>query len=152
MRDLTGRKLAEDEMAASEARFRSIAEQTPVLIWRSDAEGRYDYFNRPWYDFRGRGPEHEMGDGPGWTEGIHPDDRQRYLDVFRAAFGRREPFEATFRLRRQDGEDRWVIARGSPYYDTQWHFLGYLGSCLDITERVELEEVLTVQRKLAEEA
>jgi PAS domain S-box-containing protein len=134
LRDNTERKRMEDELAASEDRFRSIVEQLPVLIWRTDAEGRYDYFNRPWYDFTGRRPEQEIGAGLGGTEGIHPDDRQGYVDTSRAAFARREPFAATFRLRRHDGQDRWVIDRGIPYYDPQGHFLGYLGSCLDITE------------------
>ena len=140
LRDDTERKRLEGEWAASEARFRSLAEQLPVLIgrpvliWRTDAEGRYDYFNRPWYDFTGRGPEQELGVGLGRTEGIHPDDRPGYVATARAAFERREPFAATFRLRRHDGQDRRVLDRGIPSYDPQGHFLGYLGSCLDILD------------------
>jgi len=139
MRDLTERKRLTDELAASEARLRAIVDQSPVLIWRSDVDGRYDYFNRPWYEFRGRDRDHEIGGGLGWTEGMHPDDRQGYLETYWTAFGRREAFEATFRLRRHDGRYRWVTDRGVPYHDPQGQFLGYLGSCLDITERVELE-------------
>jgi len=75
MRDITERKRMEDELIASEARFRSIAEQSPVLIWRSAVDGGYDYFNRPWYDFRGRGPDQELASGFAWAEGIHPEDR-----------------------------------------------------------------------------
>jgi PAS domain S-box-containing protein len=152
MRDITGRKRMEDELAASEARFRSIAEQSPVLIWRSAADGGYDYFNRPWYDFRGRGPDQELASGFAWAEGIHPEDRDRYLTTYRSAFEKREPFESTFRLLRGDGQYRWVIDRGNPYRDPQGNFLGYLGSYMDITERVELEAVLRQQRELAEEA
>lgn len=152
MRDITARKRMEDELAASEARFRSIVEQSPVLIWRSDSEGRYGYFNRSWYVFRGRSPEEELASGAGWTEGIHPSDRDLYLSAFRTALERQEPFEATYRLRRADGQYRWLLDRGSPYHDRQGRFLGYLGSCLDITERVELETVLRQQRELAEEA
>jgi len=152
MRDLTERKRLEEDLAASEARFRNIAEQTPVLIWRSTSDGGYDYFNRPWYDFRGTGPEKELASDFAWIEGMHPDDRTGYLARYRAAFERREAFEHTFRLRRHDGLYRWVLDRGAPYFDVDGDFLGYLGSCLDITERVELEGALEQQRELAEEA
>jgi PAS domain S-box-containing protein len=150
LRDNTERKRLIDELAASEARFRMIAEQAPILIWRSDAHGRHDYFNRPWYDFRGRGPAHELG--LGWTEGIHPDDRTRYFEAYGNAVERREPFECTFRLRRHDGQYRWVSDHAAPYTDASGRFLGYLGSCHDITERIELESALEQQRTLAEEA
>src|SRR5206468_5859993 len=92
LRDLTEAKRLADELAAAEARFRGIVDQSPVLTWRSGPDGHYDYFNRPWYDFRGRGRDEEVGAGLGWTEGIHPDDRRRYLETYWAAFGRREQF------------------------------------------------------------
>jgi PAS domain S-box-containing protein len=151
-RDLSERRRLEAELAASEARFRGIAEQSPALIWRTDAGGRYDYFNRTWCEFRGHSLEHEIGDGAGWLEAIHPEDRPGYIETFRAAFERREPFTATFRLLRRDGQYRWLTDRGTPYRDDGQTFLGYLGSSLDITDRVELESLLQQQRALAEEA
>ncbi len=151
-RDITERKRLEAKLAASEAQFRSIAEKSPVMIWRVDVNGFRDYVNQTWLDFRGRAttPEQEMGEG--WAEGIHPDDRPRCLAFFRDAFGRREPFELTFRLLRHDGQYRWISDRGTPYSGSQGRFLGYLGSSLDITERIELETSLEQQRVLAEEA
>ncbi|WP_435008434.1 PAS domain S-box protein [Tundrisphaera lichenicola] len=151
IRDLTERKRLEEELEAAESRFRAIDDQSPALTWRSDAEGRYDYFNRPWYDFRGEPPEHEIGEGPGWAEGVHPEDREDYLRTYRDAFARRAPFESLFRLRRHDGRYRWIIDRGVPYQDPRGQFLGFLGSCMDITDRVELEAALERQRSAAEE-
>lgn len=151
-RDITERKRLEAQLAASEAQFRSIAEKSPVMIWRVDVNGFRDYVNQTWLDFRGRpsSPELEMGES--WAEGIHPDDRSRCLSHFREAFARREPFELTFRLLRHDDQYRWISDRSTPYWGSQGRFLGYLGSSLDITERIELEAALERQRVLAEEA
>jgi PAS domain S-box-containing protein len=148
--EITARKRLEASLAASEARFRAIAEQSPVMIWRTDPAGRYDYVNQRYLDFRGRTLDQELGQG--WTEGLHPDDRERYLHAFQAAFTRREPFEQTIRLLDREGRYRWIIARGTPSYDPEGRFLGFLGSGLDITERIELEAALERQRVLAEEA
>ena len=141
--DVTERATLRAELARSESRFRAIAEQTPAMIWRTDADGRPDYFNPAWLEFRGRSPAQESGDG--WAEGLHPDDAAARLDAFRDAFAAREPFEATYRLLRRDGVYRWVDDRAAPYADARGEFLGYLGSCLDITERVEFEESLEAQ-------
>ncbi|MHC5542633.1 PAS domain S-box protein, partial [Singulisphaera rosea] len=149
-RDITGRKLLEAKLAASEAQFRSIAEKSPVMIWRTDAEGNCNYVNETWVEFRGRTLDHHLNDGP--DDWIHPDDRPQCLSLFREAFARQEPFELTYRLLRNDGQYRWVSDRGTPYRDADGAFLGYLGSCLDITERIDLETSLEQQRELAEEA
>ncbi|HMB06991.1 MAG TPA: PAS domain S-box protein, partial [Isosphaeraceae bacterium] len=148
--DITGRKALEASLAASEARFRIIAEKSPVMIWRTDVHGHCDYVNQAWLGFRGRSLEQDFGDG--WADGIHPDDRDRCLAEFRAAVERREPFELVYRLLRRDGQYRWTSDRGAPYHDAQGTFLGYLGSCLDITDRIELEAVLKQQREMAEES
>jgi PAS domain S-box-containing protein len=145
--DITERKRLESELAVAEARSRAIAERSPVMIWRADAAGHVDYVNQTWRDFRGR-----PGDGEDWADGIHPDDLDAARGAFDAALVRREPFEITYRRRRHDGLDRWVTDRGTPYHDAAGRFLGLLGSCLDITERVELEEALKQQRELAEES
>jgi PAS domain S-box-containing protein len=141
--DVTERVALENELANSELRFRTIAEQSPTMIWRSDVHGSCEYFNPTWLEFRGRTEGQEAGEG--WTGGIHPDDLERFLETYRDAFDRRAAFEITFRLLRRDGVYRSIFARGTPFVDTQGGFLGYLGSCVDITSRVELEESLERQ-------
>ncbi|WP_435022064.1 ATP-binding protein [Tundrisphaera sp. TA3] len=143
--DITARKTLENDLALSEAQTRAIVDQSPVMIWRSDASGNYDFFNRTWLEFRSRPLDDEAGEG--WYEGIHPDDRDRRRDAFLAAFARREPFEIDFRLKHRDGSYRWVSDRAAPYLDSRGVFLGYLGSCLDITSRIELEERLLEQSR-----
>lgn len=109
----------------------------PDPIWRSGADGMLDYFNQAWLDFTGKPIEHELGEG--WAENVHPSDVARCSKVYREAFGKREPFEIEFRMRRADGAYRWLIGRGAPYVDMDGGFAGYLGSCYDITERKESE-------------
>lgn len=150
IQDMTERNQLEAKLAASEARFRGIAERSPALIWRSDPDGWHDFFNQSWLDFRGRSLEREIGSG--WTEGLHNDDRERCLGLYRDAFERREPFEMLYRLQRWDGQFRWIIDRGTPYFDADGRFLGYLGSCTDLTERIDLEAALQRQRELAEQS
>jgi PAS domain S-box-containing protein len=148
IQDMTEQKRLEARLAASEARFRGIAERSPALIWRADVDGRHDFFNQSWLDFRGRPTELEIGDG--WLEGIHADDRERCRSFYQNAFSRREPFEMLYRLQRWDGQFRWIIDRGAPYFEVEDRFLGYLGGCVDITERIDLEAALQRQRELAE--
>ncbi|HEV3165066.1 MAG TPA: PAS domain S-box protein [Isosphaeraceae bacterium] len=148
--DITERKLTEAHLAASEARFRSIAEQSPVMIWRTGPGGHCDYVNQTYLEFRGRSLAQVIGTG--WTEGIHPDDIVDHQARFRAAFARHEPFEQTFRMLRHDGQYRWITSRGTPYHDNEGAFLGYLASSIDITERIDLEKALEQQRGLAEES
>ncbi len=152
VQDITGRKRLQADLAASEVRFRGIAEQLPVMIWRLGGDGLYDYFNQTWYDFRGRVRGVDSDAGFGWTEAVHPEDRQRCLNVYCDAFEKREPFEHTYRMRRHDGQYRWVADRGTPYHDDRGHFLGFLGSCLDVTERIDLERSLEQQKEMAEES
>ncbi len=148
--DLTADKRSQAALSEAEARFRVIAEKSPVMIWRTDTAGRCDYVNQTWTEFRGQGPEHHLGEG--WADGLHDDDRDRTLAEFRYALARRSAFELSFRMRRHDGEFRWVSDRGTPFYDADGKFLGFLGSCLDITTRIDLEAALEHQRVLAEEA
>ncbi len=143
VQDVTEREALKAELAASEARFRSIAEQSPMMIWRTDPSHNCDYFNQTWLDFRGRSQAQEFGDG--WIEGVHPDDIERVHEVFRAASAACGPFEIVSRLQRRDGVYRSIVHRGAPYFDSRGVFLGYLGSSLDITERIELEASLERQ-------
>lgn len=149
-KDITERKRLESRLADSEARFRTIAEQSPMLIWQSGLDGLCNFFNQTWLDFRGRSLDQELGDG--WIEGVHPEECAACMETYRDAFARREPFRMTYRLRRHDGAYRWIDDHGTPLFDGRGVFLGFLGSCIDVTERVELENALRRQSELAEEA
>ncbi len=120
--------------------YRLLVEQAPMIIWRSDTTGKCDWFNERWLAFTGRTMEQEVGDG--WAEGVHADDLARCLQIYTSAFGRREAFEMEYRLRRHDGAYRWILDRGAPSYDAGGAFLGFIGSCIDVTERVEAQREL----------
>lgn len=129
---------AEPRLAAHE--YAVLVEQSPILIWRARTDGLCDYFNERWLAFTGRSMAQEFGNG--WAEGVHPDDLQRCLDIYLDHFGRRAIFEMEYRLRRHDGAWRWIFDRGVPMYETDGAFAGYIGSCTDITERVEAQQAL----------
>ena len=141
-RDITERKAAEEALRQSEARFRNMADSAPVMIWVVDTDKLCTYLNKRWLDFTGRSMEEEAGSG--WAEGIHADDYARCLETFDSSFDRREPFTIEYRLRRADGEFRWVFDTGTPRFSSGGDFLGYIGSCVDITDRKETEEALQV--------
>ncbi|PYL22964.1 MAG: hypothetical protein DMF37_10930, partial [Verrucomicrobia bacterium] len=139
-RDVTKRKIAEEELSESEARFGTIADAAPVLIWMSGVDKLCTFFNKPWLEFTGRSLEQEMGNG--WAEGVHPDDLQRCHDIYVSAFDAREPFVMQYRLRRHDGEYRWISDSGVPRYDAKKNFVGYIGSCVDVTELINKDLAL----------
>ena len=136
------RRLAENSLRESEERFRVMADTAPVMVWRSGPDQGCDFFNKPWLEFRGRRLQDEMGEG--WTEGVHPDDLQRCLTTYTAAWPGRESFRMEYRLLRADGEYRWVLDMGVPRLASDGTLLGYIGSCIDITERRQAEEALRV--------
>lgn len=140
VRDVTERKTAEDVLRQSEARFRNMADTSPMMIWVAGTDMLCTYVNKLWLDFTGRTIEEEVDTG--WADGIHPDDYARALKIYNSAFDRREPFKMEYRLRRADGEYRWVFDSGAPRFSSQKEFLGYIGSCIDITDRREAEEEL----------
>lgn len=120
--------------------YRLLVEQAPILIWRANPEAKCDYFNQRWLDFTGRRLEEEIGDG--WAEGVHPQDFERCLRIYLESFARRQTFEMVYRLRRHDGVYRYIFDRGVPFWDEQGRFAGYIGSCTDVSERVEAQEAL----------
>lgn len=137
-RDITERKRADERLRESEARFQTMADTAPVLIWMTGTDGLCNYFNKPWLEFTGRTMEQEVGIG--WTEGVHPDDVQGCFDGFLPAFHARKPFRMEYRLRRADGEYRWVIESGIPRYTGGGEFAGYIGSNIDITDLKRAEQ------------
>ncbi len=122
------------------AEYRLLVEQAPIMIWRAATSTECDYFNERWLAFTGRTMAQEMGNG--WAEGVHPDDFQKCLDIYLTSFANRVPFEMEYRLRRHDGQYRWIFDRGVPIYDEDSTFLGYTGSCIDVHDRVEAQEAL----------
>jgi PAS domain S-box-containing protein len=112
-----------------------IVEQAPIMIWRANTAGECDYFNQQWLSFTGRRIEQELGNG--WAEGVFSEDLEGCLDIFLSAFARRDIFEMEYRLRRHDGEYRWIFDRGVPFEDEKGNFGGYTGSCIDVTDGVE---------------
>ncbi|MBK6315853.1 MAG: PAS domain-containing protein [Blastocatellia bacterium] len=135
--DITDRKLVEDALAESEMRFRHMADSAPVLIWASGEDRKCTFFNQNWLRFTGREMEEELGDG--WLDSVHPEDRDVVFENYTSAFKSRVAFDGEFRLRRADGEFRWVLNHGVPRSLSEGGFAGYIGSCIDITERREAE-------------
>jgi PAS domain S-box-containing protein len=139
-RDATAARRARAALEESEARFRVMADETPVALWMCDHERRCTYVNRAWLSFTGRTLDEELGDG--WTASVHPEDFGERQAAFGAAFDAREAFTLEYRLRRADGEYRWVLDHGAPRFDGEGRFAGYIGACLDITERKQAEATL----------
>jgi PAS domain S-box-containing protein len=135
--DVTERKLSEQALLESEIRFRTVADAAPVLIWMAGPDKLCTFFNKGWLDFTGRKLEQELGNG--WAEGIHREDFDRCLNIYKNSFDARQPFTMEYRLRRNDGEYRWVLDSGTPRFSDDGAFLGYIGSCIDITERKQAE-------------
>ena len=131
-RDITERKRVEAALRESETRFRVMADTAPVLIWMSGPDASCTFVNKSWLKFTGRTLEHELGNG--WFENVHPEDRQRCLEIHRSAIDARKEFKTEYRLRRADGEYLWVLDNGLPRYESEGTFAGYIGSCMDISE------------------
>ncbi|MDA3797828.1 MAG: PAS domain-containing protein [Kiritimatiellae bacterium] len=120
--------------------YMTIVEQAPIMIWRANTSTECDYFNQQWINFTGRTIEQELGNG--WAEGVFSEDFDMCLEIYLSAFKKREIFEMEYRLRRYDGEYRWLFDRGVPFEDEQGNFGGYIGSCIDITESVEARKLI----------
>jgi PAS domain S-box-containing protein len=143
------RRRAAEAIQESEARFRALADSMPVLVWMSGPDKEGVFFNRTWLAFTGRSHDEERGEG--WLASVHPDDGARLREQCAAAFARREPFEARFRLRRADGTYRWMLDTGSPRFAPDGGFAGYVGSCIDVTEQIRVEQELKQLNERLEE-
>jgi PAS domain S-box-containing protein len=135
----------------SEERFRLAADAAPVMMWMSGPDAGCTYFNRSWLEFTGRRPEEELGDG--WADGVHAEDRAECQERYRQAFNAQDAFTLEYRLRRFDGQYRWLLDHGVPRF-SRGGFNGYIGTCIDVTEirasqleaRLQREELAHAQR------
>ncbi|MGE5757379.1 MAG: PAS domain-containing protein, partial [Sideroxydans sp.] len=144
MFDITNRRLAEKKLAESEERFRTMADNAPIMIWIEDAQDQQvsrgsNFFNQRWHEFTGLTQEQTQGSS--WQVNIHADDRKFYLDTYRNAFEKRKPFKMEYRLRRNDDVFCWIEDSGIPRFTADGEFLGYIGICVDVTEHKLFEKI-----------
>lgn len=128
-----------ERLPDNEQRFRHMADSSPVLLWMAGRDSFCNFFNKTWLEFSGRTLEEELG--VGWAEGVHPEDFERCMNTYMKAFSQQQPFEMEYRLRRHDGEYRWLLDRGTPRFTLEGDFAGFVGSCVDISERRHAEQL-----------
>jgi PAS domain S-box-containing protein len=138
--DITMLKVAEEALKESEARFQNMANTAPVLIWITDTDALFTFVNNFWLQYTGRKLGQELG--MSWLEGIHPDDLNRFMEVYTSSFNLRKSFEVEFRIKHHDGNYRWIISKGVPRFQTDGRFAGFIGSCTDINDQKEIEETI----------
>ncbi len=138
--DITEKKKASDIIADSEKWFRNIADNAPVMIWGAGTNRLRNYFNYMWLEFTGCTFAQEEGNG--WIKNVHKDDVQRVLKTYNEAFDKQDGFCQHWRLKRNDGDYRWVSVSGKPMYGPESSFLGYIGFCVDIHEQVTVYQKL----------
>lgn len=148
LQDITESKRYEEKLSESERRFHTMADAAPVLIWVSNTEKACTWFNQGWLSFTGRSLEQEYGHG--WAEGVHPEDMPHCISVYTTCFDARQPFVMNYRLRRYDGQYRWLRDCGVPRFNERGGFEGFIGSCVDITDEKELEQTLRAAKEAAE--
>lgn len=143
--DITDKRRAEILKAEREEWFRNMANNAPVMIWTAGPDGLRNFFNVTWLTYTGRSPEQEMADG--WINDVSPSDRELFMSAYHRAFENRKPFEIDYRLRRHDGEYRWVKAVARPTFSPDEQFTGFVGICTEIHDaklaHAELERVVS---------
>lgn len=125
--------------------YQIIVESSPNMIWRAGTDALCNYFNTTWLNFTGKAMKDEIGTG--WAEGVHPEDYDTCLKIYLDAFEKQESFEMEYRLKRKDGSWRWINDRGVPYYIDNHEFAGYIGSCMDVTDKVEGQKMRDLAQK-----
>jgi PAS domain S-box-containing protein len=135
--DITEARRAEELLREIEERFRLMADVTLIMMWTAGVDEGCTDVSRGWLRFTGRPIERELGEG--WTEGVHPEDLQKWMSTYGKAFRERRPFTMEYRLRRYDGEYHWISNAGSPRFLSDGTFAGYIGCCVDIHDRKEVE-------------
>ncbi|GBE94372.1 PAS domain-containing sensor histidine kinase [Nostoc cycadae] len=144
--DLNEQQPTQQALEESEARFRIMADTAPVMIWMSGLDQGCTFFNQGWLEFTGRTIVQELGNG--WAESVHPEDLARCINIYTTAFDARNSFVMEYRLRRFDGEYRWVLDTGTPRFSQNGVFVGFIGSCIDISDRKQIE--LSLQERTKE--
>jgi PAS domain S-box-containing protein len=150
IRDITERKLAEAELVEKEVQYRNLANSGMALIRTAGPDKMCNFVNQPWLNFTGKTAEQELG--LGWTEGIHPEDYDHCMGVYSAALNKRESFEVEYRLHHHTGEYRWILDLGTPNFNSNGKFIGYIRQCFDITQRKIAERDLIIAKERAEES
>ena len=135
-----------EQLQESELRFRIMADTAPVLLWMAGTDANCSFFNQPWLEFTGKSLEQELG--VGWAEGVHPEDFQACMHTYLESFVARRGFRMEYRLRRADGDYRWILDTGVPRFTPSGRFAGFIGSCIDITDLKSVHDEL--ERKVAE--
>jgi len=148
--DITSKKTVEAALTWSRYFYINLFEEFPAPIWRSGKDGVINYFNKTWLRFTGREMEEELNGG--WIENMHPKDVERFKEVYNKALKEHKPYEIEFRLKRADGEYRWIINDGRPFSNLEDDFAGFIGVCTDVTEKIQVTENLILAKEAAETA
>lgn len=143
------RKMAQQIVQESEARFRQLADNTPVMIWVADEMDRVFYVNKSFEEFTGLKASEATDEA--WANLIHPDDHQVAIKEYSESFSKRERVLIEYRIRKQNGEYRWVIDEAIPRVLPDGTFLGYIGSFVDINDRKLVEEKIRFQARVMQE-
>ncbi|MEE7627063.1 EAL domain-containing protein [Methylobacter sp. Wu8] len=151
LRDITERKQAEATLRASEERFRRMADSSPIMIWITDALGEPTFVNQSWLDFTGLDSAQTMT-YEGWASTIHPDDRATAFVAYYRDTQLRETITTEYRLRNAAGDWRWILDKGTPLYDENGVFAGYIGSAIDITEHKQVQQILQDKERMLSES
>ena len=135
--DITARRTAIEALEESEKRFHAMSDNAPVMIWMAGPDRDITFLNKTWLSFTGKTPEEESGEG--WFASIHPEDKEVFLEAYNASFETGNEFKIDYRLKRYDGEYRWIMNHGVPRFAGNQRFIGFIGMCVDITDRIDLE-------------
>ena len=138
--DITEDRRAQRLLSEREVWFRNLIDNAPTLIWVSDADGRYTFLNKAWLSYSGRSLSDELNEG--WTKHIHPDDLDAYLATYSTNLAERHPYQAEYRLMRNDGQYRWMLEHAKPSTDTEGDFRGFIGSCTEMHTQKTLAQDL----------
>ena len=138
--DITEHRKAQTIIAEREAWMRDMLDNAPVMIWVSDNKQSRHFFNRTWVEFVGQSVAPESNEG--WMKQIHPDDLGKYLSKVSTSYEEKDAFKSEYRLRRHDGEYRWVLEVAKPTYSSNNEFTGFLASCTDIHDKKMMNEEL----------
>jgi PAS domain S-box-containing protein len=143
--DDTARKQVEQRLRESQATFQTIANSIDQMVWSTRPDGYHDYYNQRWYDFTG--VRSGSTDGEDWEDIVHPDDRERTWELWKASLTTGEPYRIEYRLRHHSGRYRWTLGRALPMRDEAGRITRWFGTCTDIQDIVEARDVLARSRK-----